>query len=384
MKINLRHEIKQAKHKTLMFEMDVTVDAEHSIVGIFGRSGAGKTTLLKILAGIVSQAQCVMQLNGKEYENSKGRYNPFVYVGSDSPLFEHLNVAENLGLLIRHSDSRSADSFSLKEVVDLCEISSLLSQFPWQLSSGEKQRVCFARALLTGKKLLLLDEAFSALDWTMRQIMHQVLKKLVAKHGYYAVMVSHSLKELSLCVSELISIEQGLVVGQMAIDAAVEYHVENRQNTNHDNDDYFSAIKAVFSHVDEHDSSLHVWLLEALSISDKDNENICRLYIKAPARPKGETLGSELVNTLILPTQDETRTFVLDANKVSVSRHENNQTSMVNCFPVRITNIVHNETGIVLSGNWKKQVLRASITVKSFKSLSIKNGDKLYFVCKAL
>ncbi|MFT4653555.1 MAG: molybdate transport system ATP-binding protein [Kangiellaceae bacterium] len=384
MKINLGHKIKQEKHKTLMFQMDVTVAAEHSIVGIFGRSGAGKTTILKILAGVVSHAQCVMQFNGKQYTNAKGRYNPCVYVGSDSPLFDHLSVTENLTLLIRHSNSRSPNSLSLQQVVDLCGLSPLLLHFPWQLSSGEKQRVCFARALLTGKKVLLLDEAFSALDWSMRQIMHQVLRKLVAKHDYSAIMVSHSLKELSLCVSELIFIEQGAVVNHLPIDAALEYQVHSSQYTYYDNDDYFSAIKAVFSHVDEQDDSLHVWLFANFQTSSKNNVNTCRLYSKAPLLAKAKALAGKLASTLILPTIDETRTFVIDANKVSVSRHENNQTSMVNCFPVTVTRIVHNDAGVVLSGNCQKQILRARITVKSFKSLHIKNGDKLYFVCKAL
>lgn len=253
------------------------------------------------------------------------------------------------------------------------------------------------RALLTGKKILLLDEAFSALDWTMRQVMHLVLKQLVANNGYRAIMVSHSLQELSLCVSELITINQGKVLNQLPINAAIEQQIENGRNTqNIDNKTYFSSIKAVFSHVDEQDPSLHVWLLDdavencqslgdkGQSLGGKSQEDECRLYVKAQTTNNEVSLNNEMVRTLLLPKKDELRSFVLNADQVSVSRDGNNHTSMVNCFEVVVQNIIQSNNGVMISGSWKQQKLRASITLKSYKVLNIAKGDKLYFVCKAL
>ncbi|GAB55671.1 molybdate transport system ATP-binding protein [Glaciecola punicea ACAM 611] len=397
MNIKLWHKIKLSKHQEQVFEMEVTIDDKHKIVGMFGESGAGKTTMLKVMAGLVNAAQCTMHLP-MHCINTKGRYNPCVYIGADSALFDHLNVAENLTLVIRHSESRQSNSLDLDEVLGLCGISSLMSKMPWQLSGGEKQRVCFARGLLTGKKLLLLDEAFSALDWKLRQVMHQVLRTLASKNGFRAIMVSHSLKELSLCASEVIVIEQGAVLNQMSIKSAVDYQIGSTQNVEVNKADYFCAVNGIFSHIDDQDSSLQVWLLsksEAVSESQNNGQNkskdksrvqtdACRLYVKVPSVNSAEMNNNQFVSALLLPQKGEPRSFALNANQLSVSRHDNNQTSMVNCFPVCISNIIENTTGVVVSGRWHGQVFHSLITIKSFQTLNIKVDEKLYFVCKAL
>jgi molybdate transport system ATP-binding protein len=375
MEVRVTHSIEQGHDIQLHFEMDICVDALHSIVGVFGKSGAGKTTIIKIMAGLIPNAHCTMRINNKDYINQKGHNNPCVYVGADSPLFEHLNVLDNLTLIIRHSASRTQHSFSIEDVIEMCGLATLVMQFPSQISSGEKQRVCFARALLTGKKILLLDEAFSALDWVTRQLMHQQLKRLVAEHNYSAFMVSHSLKELSLCASKLITIEQGAVLNYAPIDVALKYQLETIQTRS--KQDYFAVIKAKFSHIDEQDNALAVWQVD----DELNSQDACLLYVKAPSMNNAE---NNMLHTLNTPKEREQRTFVLDAYNVSVSRIENKQTSMVNCFPVTLNNIVLCDDGVVLSGNWHSQTIRALITLKSFKTLNIKTNESVYFVCKAL
>jgi ABC-type molybdate transport system ATPase subunit len=381
MQIKLQHNIKRKNATSIRFDLCVEINEEHSIVGVFGPSGAGKTSLLKIMAGLVANAECSLSLNGKTYTNAAGPKNPCVYIGADSPLFEHLNVSENLSLIEHHSTSRVPGSIDIERVIMLCRLQNLLTHYPWQLSSGEKQRVIFARALLSGKKMLLLDEAFSALDWATRQLMISVVKHLVDQYNYRAIMVSHSLKELSLCASELITVEQGAVVNHVPLTIALEYQLENDSNKSANANDYFSVIQAQFSHVDKDDSTLQVWLLSnACAPIFNTSENVldtCKLYVKSAA-------NIPIAGEVALPTQEARRTFVLDANQMSVSRDQHNQTSMVNCFPVKVNHIAHTNSGVVLSANWYKQTLRAAITKKSFKSLNIQLNENLYFVCKAL
>lgn len=392
MHINLSHTIEQNGQPSLQFMLDVTVDIQHKIVGVFGPSGAGKSTFLKIIAGLVPDAHYSLQIEDKHYSNIKGHYNPCVYVGADSPLFDHLNVAENLALVVRHSKSRSRvqatdntamTEMSLSDVSNLCGLEKLLSQWPWQLSSGEKQRVGFARALLSGKKIMLLDEAFSALDWATRQFMHRALNTLVTNHGYMAIMVSHSLKELSLCVSTLLTVEQGKLVAHAPIASALSEHLESSASPYSEHNPIFSVINATFSHIDEQDSSLHVWSLQSIVAHSSQNTG-WYVYVKSPLAHDTMLTHNSDSALSYLPRIGERISFALDANQVSVSRHPHNQTSMLNSFAVVITDIVNSPAGVVLSATWQQQTLRAMITQKSCKALDIRIGDNLFFLCKAL
>ena len=62
----------------------------------------------------------------------------------------------------------------------------------------------------------------------------------------------------------------------------------------------------------------------------------------------------------------------------------NHQTSMVNCLPVKVQEITHIHSGVLVSGKWQSQILRSIITTKSLTQLNIQVGDSLYFVFKAL
>lgn len=406
MKINLSYKIKLAPLNEGVIAMNTDIARAHKVVGVFGPSGAGKTTMLKIMAGLVPQAQCTLALEDKEllspehkpsslpaadsqpavlgnthsqdvseYVNTSGSQNPCVYIGSDSPLFEHLSVSANLKLVTLHSQSRAANSLSIKRVTELCDIHALLEKYPVQLSSGQQQRVCLARGLLSGKKILLLDEAFSALDWRMRKVMHLVLQQLVVNEGYRAIMVSHSLKELGLCATQVLSINNGALVSQLPTKEVLARHVTQAVD---ENEGPFSVINAKFSHIEPSDPSLQVWTLAPIDLSASPNN----FYVKSNS-PQSK-LSSATLHALLHPKADETRSFIVNANQLSVSRHANNETSMVNCFAVCIDKIEEKNGGILLTARCQHYILYATITLKSRLSLRIEVGQKMYFVCKAL
>ena len=418
MKIKLNYTLKRAKQTPLVFKMNADIAACDKIVGMFGRSGAGKTTILKTLAGLCEGASCEIEVLNNEhathqalfcgnneqgpdqqsktqahkkseqdnahasvyqqYVNTTGRHNPCIYIGADSPLFEHLSVRDNLNLVMRHSQSRGVDSLSLLEAIELCNLHPLVLQYPSQLSSGEKQRVCFARGLLSGKKILLLDEAFSALDWTTRKLMHLVLHQLVSQKGYRAIMVSHSLQELSLCVSQVLKVENGTMTSQEAIDDVVNSQTKQKPLLRDELDSYFSVIRASYSHLDPDQTSLQVYFLNP-SLHETDTGAV---YVKAINTSSVQANLS--AGSLLQLKKGETRSFVLHANQLSVSRHDKNQTSMLNCFEVRISEISKKENGVLLTGICHGQLLRALITQKSLMSLNIRVGQTLFFLCKVL
>lgn len=387
MKLHIRHTIEQNKriarsideHAPIVFSIDICLAEEHNIIGLFGPSGAGKSTMLKILAGLHPNAHYKMQWGNKESNNQKGYLNPCVYVGEDSRLFAHVNLLDNLKLVQKQSSTHTLSPFSLDEAISLCNLSQLVLKMPWQLSSGEKQRACFARALLSGKKILLLDEAFSALDWTKRIAFNRLLCEVVEQHGYLVFMVSHSLKELSLCATQLITIDAGQIIDQASVNDALVRKLASKEI---EHEHYFCALPAEFSHVDKQDSALQIWTLPATNEKELDDKNERTFFVKDLLTPSLTKL------TKLDSKSDETRplnqTFILDAHKVSISKTSDHQTSMVNCLAVKVEEITHIDSGVLVSGRWHSHMLRSIITTKSLLQLNIQLDDMVYFVFKAL
>jgi len=99
------------------------------------------------------------------------------------------------------------------------------------LSGGERQRVIFARTLLSGQSVVLLDEPFSALDWSTRFTMLGAVQQLNKSHGIKFIIVSHSLKELLYCSDTLLHIAKGNVLQCGATQEVVQSIYTNKSQT---------------------------------------------------------------------------------------------------------------------------------------------------------
>ena len=192
-------------------------DLASNIIGIFGPSGCGKSTLLKVIAGISLtefSGRSLVSIDEVTQTELGPHQRDVAFVGQKDPLFPHLTVEQNLDFVTRHGAFAADCAFSTQEVIDWCGIHALLPKSVAYLSGGECQRVLFARALLSGKSLLLLDEAFSALDWSARQDMLLLVVKLHREHNLRFILVSHSLKELALSCDHIWQMDAGRLVAE--------------------------------------------------------------------------------------------------------------------------------------------------------------------------
>ena len=127
---------------------------------LYGESGSGKTTFLNILAGFLLFEGGSIEWNGqifKEQIDNVITKETVEYITQDSFFVDFLTVADNLRL-ITNDDTAISDALTRVSLADK------LLQYPSTLSGGEKQRLALARALLSGKRVLLLDEPTAALD----------------------------------------------------------------------------------------------------------------------------------------------------------------------------------------------------------------------------
>ena len=147
-------------------------------ISFLGESGSGKTTFLKCLAGLEKINGGSISLNSTFLNNEKVFIKPqkrkVGFVFQDYPLFPHLNIIENI---IFNLDKKYHSK--LEYILKLTGLNFLVERYPHEISGGEQQRACIARALIREPELLLLDEPFSNLDSTIKESMKEEIFKIV-------------------------------------------------------------------------------------------------------------------------------------------------------------------------------------------------------------
>jgi molybdate transport system ATP-binding protein len=199
------------------FSLEIDSVFDRPITGIFGPSGAGKTSLLDLIAGLRQPETGTVQLDGAVLFDGAGRKNlaprfrRIGYVPQDLALFPHLNVRANLTYGYRGRSSESGP-VTLEHVTEMMEITPLLERRVTKLSGGEQQRVAFARAILSGPRVLLLDEPMSSLDSRLKQRLIPFLLRIRNEFRIPLIYVTHDASELTSLCDEVLVLDNGRVV----------------------------------------------------------------------------------------------------------------------------------------------------------------------------
>ncbi len=169
------------------------------MVAVLGPSGSGKTTLLRVAAGLEPSASGDVLLDGMSVTGVPPERRDLTVMFQKPHLFPHLSVLDNVAFADRvRGRSRSQSRAAAQRYLDLVHLGDLARRRPRQLSGGQEQRVALARALAARRRVMLLDEPFSALDTGLRTSMHQLLAEVRAALDPTIVIVTHDLDEAGL------------------------------------------------------------------------------------------------------------------------------------------------------------------------------------------
>jgi putative spermidine/putrescine transport system ATP-binding protein len=194
---SITHRHLGADHPTLA-DIDLEVQ-DGQMVAVLGPSGSGKTTLLRVAAGLERPESGDVLLDGTSVLGEPPERRDLTVMFQEPHLFPHLNVLDNVAFADRlRGRSRSQSRAAAQRYLDLVHLGELAERRPRQLSGGQEQRVALARALAAGRRVMLLDEPFSALDTSLRTSMHQLLGEVRAALDPTVVMVTHDLDEAGL------------------------------------------------------------------------------------------------------------------------------------------------------------------------------------------
>ncbi|AJI94069.1 glycine betaine/L-proline transport ATP binding subunit [Yersinia ruckeri] len=194
---------------------------EGEIFVIMGLSGSGKSTLVRLLNRLIEPTRGEVLIDGEDIAKISDsalravRRNKISMVFQSFALMPHLNVIDNtaFGMELAGVPLKERHEKAL-EALRQVSLDNYAYSYPDELSGGMRQRVGLARAMANNPDILLMDEAFSALDPLIRTEMQDELVKLQAKHQRTIIFISHDLDE-AMRIGDRIAIMQGGEVVQV-------------------------------------------------------------------------------------------------------------------------------------------------------------------------
>ena len=215
---------------------------EGEYISIIGPSGCGKSTLLSIIAGLESKTSGETYIDGK-----------IGYMLQKDNLLEWRTIYNNvlLGLEIQKSNTKENIDYVI-ELLKKYGLYEFKDKYPMQLSGGMRQRVALIRTLAIRPNILLLDEAFSALDYQTRLMVTEDIYKILKNENITALMVTHD-------ISEAISMSDRIVVlskrpATVKNIHEINFNMENRTPLNcREKPEFSKYFNLMWKELDEHE-----------------------------------------------------------------------------------------------------------------------------------
>ena len=289
-------------HNHVLGLNDINVDVkEGEITVMMGLSGSGKSTLIRHLNRLIEPTAGTVELDGtnivdlSQEDLRRVRREEMSMVFQNFALLPHRTVLENAGMALDvRGESKEDYESEARKWLERVGLQGVEDQVPHQLSGGMQQRVGIARALCSNAPVMLMDEAFSALDPLIRTDMQDLLLELQEELHKTVVFISHDLDEALKLADHLVILKDGYVVQQG----------EPQEILMKPNDPYI---------VDFISDINRARVLRARSVMEETTE--------APADPAGEVDHEATLESLIARAKGETDlTYIVtrDGNQVGV------------------------------------------------------------------
>ncbi|MGW2743881.1 ABC transporter ATP-binding protein [Streptomyces sp. NPDC001450] len=186
------------------------------LLGLLGPSGCGKSTTLRMIAGLEAVTGGDILVGGASVVGRPAQERNIGVAFENYALYPPLTVAENLafGLKARRRSLRGDVRRKVAEIAERVGLTDVLDARPAGLSSGQKQRVSLARALIREPDVLLLDEPLSHLDAAQRDTTRRELKRIQRDLGHTTILVTHDQEE-ALSLADRIAVMRDGAIQQL-------------------------------------------------------------------------------------------------------------------------------------------------------------------------
>ncbi len=207
------------KKKFKNFLFDVSWETGDELVVLLGYSGSGKSLTINMIAGFVNPDEGEIVCNNRVFLDSyRGISLPpqkreVGYVSQYLSLFPHMTVRKNIEYGVRTKDKKDM----VEKIIIKMGLKGYEDLYPDQLSGGQRQRVALGRALVSEPAILLLDEPFSMLDFSVREEMQNLVLNLKKELSVPVVLVTHDITEAFMMSEKIIIYSGGMVKSTLSL-----------------------------------------------------------------------------------------------------------------------------------------------------------------------
>ena len=205
---------------------DVSLELlEGDCLGVIGESGSGKSTLGKCIIGLLKPDSGSVILDGINMYRTKNRGEIKKLQKLKSVVFQDYTssvnirfkvkdiIGESLRVLEKRGEKLLDENKEIKKLLEDVGLNeSFIERYPHELSGGQLQRVCIARALAIRPKLILLDEAISSLDASTQTQIMDLLLELQKKYNLTYIFITHDLPSVTYMCNKVIFFKDGKVI----------------------------------------------------------------------------------------------------------------------------------------------------------------------------
>lgn len=201
---------KKYKDKKVVDRLSLSID-KGDILGLVGPNGSGKSTTMKMLMMLIKKDEGEIHF----YEEPKVFMKKVGYATESSPFYMYMTGRENLKMVANLYENVSDEK--IDEVLNLVDMSEAADKKVKTYSTGMKQRLGLARALLNDPELLVLDEPTNGLDPYGMKDIYELLERLASEKDVAILISSHLLHDIEKICNKVVMIENGKTLFNGAI-----------------------------------------------------------------------------------------------------------------------------------------------------------------------
>ena len=183
-----------------------------TIIGLLGPNGCGKSTTIGMMLGLIKPTSGTVVINGQNIENNRtSLLEKMNFISPYIELPKKLTVEENLKVYGRLYGVKNLEG-KISEIMEKLNLTEFKKRKTGELSSGQKNRVSLAKALINDPEILLLDEPTASLDPDVGDKIRTFIEDFASKKGTTILLASHNMNEVERLCHEVMMMKDGKII----------------------------------------------------------------------------------------------------------------------------------------------------------------------------
>ena len=214
--------IKKEAVKNISFEI-----SENEILGLLGPNGCGKTTTIAMMLGLLKPTYGNVFINGKNIENNRiSLLHKMNFISPYIELPKKLTVKENLIVYGKLYGVKKIKE-RIKYLTEKLRLEDFLDRKTGELSSGQKNRVSLAKALINDPNILFLDEPTASLDPETGDFVRSFIEQITKEKSMSILLASHNMDEVKRLCGNVLMMKDGLIIDKGTPNELIKKHGKN-------------------------------------------------------------------------------------------------------------------------------------------------------------